>query len=84
MSTQLTPTTPKRRWGTPTDASAAMVSHRLLSSATRSNDDNDLQVHSFMFPSMISAVFLCDDHHLLFPVVWLWQRIVTADMTEPG
>ena len=33
---------------TQSDASAAIVSHRLLSSAMRSNDDNYWPVHSFM------------------------------------
>ena len=31
---QLTPVTPRRRWGTPTDASTAMTARRSLSSAT--------------------------------------------------
>ena len=50
---QLTPLTPKHssRAGTPTDASAVMVAHRLLSSsAIRSNDDSDWPVHSSMLP----------------------------------
>ena len=34
--------------GTPIDASAAMVAHRLQSYAMPSNDDNDWHVHSFM------------------------------------
>ena len=66
---QLTPVTPKRRWGgTPTDASAAVVTHRLLSSAMYSNDDNDWPVHSWMLFSVTYAVLLCGDYHLLFPV----------------
>ena len=32
-------------WGTPTDASATMVAHRLLLYAMRSNGDNDWPVH---------------------------------------
>ena len=35
-------------WGTPTDPSAAMVSHGLLSSAMCSNGNNDWHVHSLM------------------------------------
>ena len=31
---QSKPVTPRRRWGTPTEASAVMVAHRRLSSAT--------------------------------------------------
>ena len=31
--------TPRRHWGTPTDASAAMTAHRPLSSTMRSNDE---------------------------------------------
>ena len=38
----------RRRWGTSTDASAAMVAHRLLSSVMCSNNDNDWPVHSLM------------------------------------
>ena len=34
--------------GTPTDASAALVAHRLLSSVMRSNDANDWPGHSLM------------------------------------
>ena len=34
--------------GTPTDACAAMVGRRLLSSAIRSNDDNDWPAHSLI------------------------------------
>ena len=40
--------TPRRRWGTPTDASAVTTAHRRLSSATRSIDDIDRPVHSLM------------------------------------
>ena len=36
----------KRRWSTPSDASAATVAHRLLSSAMHSSDDNDWPVNS--------------------------------------
>ena len=43
---QSKPVTPRRRWGIPTDASDVTVTHRRLSSATRSNDDIDWQVHS--------------------------------------
>ena len=45
---QLTPMTPRHRCRTPTDATVVMVTHRLLSSAIRSNDDNDWPVHSLM------------------------------------
>ena len=38
---QSKPVTPRRRWGTPTDASALMVAHRRLPSTTWSNDDID-------------------------------------------
>ena len=38
----------KRCWGTPTIASAVMVTHQLLSSAIRSNDDTDWAVNSLM------------------------------------
>ena len=58
-----------RRWGNPTDTSTAKVAHKLLSSAMHSNDDNDWAVHSLMLPSMIYVVYLCDDYHLLFPVI---------------
>ena len=37
---------------TPTDASVAMVAHRLLSSTMRSNYDNDWLVHSLIFLSL--------------------------------
>ena len=47
MHNLLTPVMPKCRWGTPTEVSAAIVAHRLLSSAMRSND-NDWPVHSLM------------------------------------
>ena len=40
--------TPRRRWGTPIDASAMIVAHRRLSSATRSNDDIEWPVHYLM------------------------------------
>ena len=43
---QSKPVTPRRRWGTPTDAFAATVAHRRLSSATQSNDDIDWPVYS--------------------------------------
>ena len=47
--TKLIPVTPvRRRWGTPIDASVATTAHRPLSSAMRSNDDNDWPVHSLM------------------------------------
>ena len=55
--------------GTLTDASAVMVAHRLLWSAMHINDDDDWPVNSVILSSMIYAVFLCDDYHLLFPVV---------------
>ena len=42
------PVTPRRRWGTRTDAYVAMTTHRLLSSTMCSNDDIDLPVHSLM------------------------------------
>ena len=45
---QSKPVTPRRRWGTPTDAFAATAAHRRLSSATWSNDDIDWPVHSLM------------------------------------
>ena len=37
-----------RRWGTRTDASAAIVALRLVSSAMRSSDDSDWHVQSSM------------------------------------
>ena len=40
--------TPRRRWDTPTDASAAMTAHRHLASAMRSNDDIDWPVRSMI------------------------------------
>ena len=40
--------TPKHCWGIPTDASAAMVAHGVLSTAMHINDDNDWPVHSLM------------------------------------
>ena len=71
---------------TPTDASATMGVHRLLSSAMRSNDDNDWPVHSLMLslhdlrdlplqrlPSAVHCVFFFD----------LRQRLMTTDMAEP-
>ena len=45
---QSKPVTPRRRWGIPTDASAAMAAHRRLSSTTWSNDDIDWLVNSLM------------------------------------
>ena len=52
--------------GTLTDASDAMTAHQPLSSAMRSNDDNDWPVHSFTWFLMIYKVFLCDDYHPMF------------------
>ena len=41
--------TPRRRWGTPTDASVVTAAHRCMSSATRSNDDIErLSVHLYV------------------------------------
>ena len=58
--------TPKRRWGTPTDASAAMVVHRLPSSAMRSNDDNHWPANSLMLPRHdLSGLPVLPDYHLL-------------------
>ena len=42
--------TPERRWNTPTDVSAVVAFHWLLSYAMRSRDDSDRLVHSFMLP----------------------------------
>ena len=42
---QSKPVTPRRHWGTPTDAETVMTAHRRLSSATRSNDG----IHSLMW-----------------------------------
>ena len=39
---------PKRRWGTQTDASAAMTAHRPLSPVMHINDDIYWLVHSFI------------------------------------
>ena len=61
---------PKRRLGTPTDASAAMVAYRHLSSAMLSNDDSDWPVYSLMLSLL--DLQCCDDYHLLFLVVWFW------------
>ena len=47
---QSEPVTPRRHWGTHTDAPAVMVAHRRLYSATRGNDDNDWPVHSLILP----------------------------------
>ena len=44
----LIPVTPRRRWATLTDASAAITAHWSLSSLMRSNDDFDWPTHSFM------------------------------------
>ena len=53
--------------GTHTDVSAVMVAHRLLSSAMRCRDCSDWPLHSLMLcPSVISEVFLCDGHPLLY------------------
>ena len=54
--------TPRRRWGTPSDASAAMTDHRPLSSMMCSNDDIDLPK---CCPSVICEVFLCGNYHPL-------------------
>ena len=56
--------------GTPTNASAAMVAHRLLSSM-RSIYDNDWPVHSLMFSlfGLGYTILLCNDSHLLFRVI---------------
>ena len=42
---KLIPVTSKHRWDTPVDASAVIVTHRLLSSAMSNNDDSDRPVH---------------------------------------
>ena len=63
-----------------------MVAHRRLSSAMRSNDDNDWSIHSLLLSHMIHAVFLCDNYNLgaYYSLSYdLWQRVVMADMTEP-
>ena len=68
--THLIPVTPARRIGTPTDASAVLVAHRLLSSAMRCSDDGDWLVH-WCCAYTIYVVFLCDDNHLPpFREVW--------------
>ena len=51
------------------DTSAVVVADRLMSSAMRSNDNNDWPAHSFILSSTINAVLLCDDFFQLFPVV---------------
>ena len=61
--------TPKRRLGTPTDASTAMVAHRLLSSAMRSNDDNSWHVHSLMLSLLALRGPILRNYHLLFLAV---------------
>ena len=62
--TKLMPVTPKRRWITLTDASAAMTAKRPLSSAMRSNDDIDRSVHSLRlsfqdFPGLPICISFC-------------------------
>ena len=49
--------TPRRRWVILTDAAAVMAAHQLLTSAMRSNGDDDWPVHSLM-------LFLHDLHNL--------------------
>ena len=51
-SYKITPVMPKPRCGTLTNATAAMVIHRLMSSAMRSNDDNDWPVHCLMLSDL--------------------------------
>ena len=72
--------TPKRRWSSLTDCSAAEVAHRLLSSAMRSNGDNDWPLHSLM-------VFLRDLRgsllRRLFPVIFIFGSEMTEDMAGP-
>ena len=68
--------TPRRRWGTATDASAAMTAHRPLSSAMWSNDD--IMTRQFLdvvlfFLHLVKVIYevnrgilACD-----WPVAWL-------------
>ena len=62
--------TPGSRRDTPTHASAVTVARRFLSSAVRSSEDSDWPVNSLILSFHDFTVFLCDDYHPPFPVVW--------------
>ena len=53
------------RWGSPIDASAVMVAHPPMLSATCSSNDNDQHVNLF-----IDVVLLCNNYLSLFAAVW--------------
>ena len=73
----------KRRWDTPTDASAMMVVHRLLSSAMRSNDDDDWPVHSLMLSLPLLRGFPLWGLPSTAPCSMITGSVQTTDMTKP-
>ena len=58
--------TPRRRWGTLTDASAAMPAHRHRHPRCAAMTTSTGLSNPWCCPSMIYAIFLCDACHPLF------------------
>ena len=71
-----------RRCANPTDATAVMVAHRLMSSVMRSNNDCDWPVHSLML-SFDDFRGLSLRRPLSTVHVWFSAAVMSADMAEP-